>query len=156
MSDTALLDDHQAGQPGYADHCRSEAMFGTCRDCTLARVAIATEHHTPTPASGGKLRRHPTPAERQAARTVKAGTQQAELVRQLHLAADGLTAREAADLLGISPNQAAARLLELRERGLATWRPGNLLDRSDSDGWVVRETTPGNYGRVHYPTDAQA
>ena len=73
-----------------------------------------------------------------AASRAKDGSQRADIVRELHKRPkNGLTAFELSKLMGVAPNQVAARLLELREIGTVTRTLG------------TRETTPGNRGHVH-------
>lgn len=71
----------------------------------------------------------------------KAGSQRSQILQALLDNPDrGITAYEAADVIGRSPNQAATRLLELREQG---WVEHNGEERA---------TTPGNTGLVHVLT----
>ena len=84
---------------------------------------------------------------RQAAGKVRAGSQKARALALFRDAPDGLTAFEAANLLGMSPNQTAARLGELRADGF-------LMFSHVGGVQVKRKTTPGCTGLVHYLTPA--
>lgn len=80
---------------------------------------------------------HPGTSHR-AARNANVKGQKARLLALLvEAGADGLTCFEAAPLLGISPNQTATRMMELREARLVARLP------------LTRPTTPGNFGHVH-------
>lgn len=73
-----------------------------------------------------------------AAHTANVKGQKARLLEFVSNAGeDGLTCYEASHLMGLSPNQTATRMMELREMGLVV-----RLD-------VTRPTTPGNRGHVH-------
>jgi len=83
---------------------------------------------------------------------VKSGSQKAQAIMALEERGDGMTAFDLSTVIfngagrEISPNQAATRLGELREQGLA----GYLFDQVGRP--VERETTPGNTGIVHVLT----
>ena len=80
---------------------------------------------------------HPATSYR-AARTANVRGQKARLLEFVRDAGmGGLTCYEASSLLGVSPNQTATRMMELREMG--------LVRRLDA----TRPTTPGNHGHVH-------
>jgi len=97
---------------------------------------------------GGKVgNSHPQTSQRASMR-VKAGSQKAQAIRALD-ESSGMTAYDLSTVIfngagrEISPNQAATRLGELREQGLAMY----LYDQIGRP--VERETTPGNTGIVH-------
>ena len=101
---------------------------------------------------GGKVGNdHPEMSQRASMR-VKSGSQKAQAIMALEERGDGMTAFDLSTVIfngagrEISPNQAATRLGELREQGLA----GYLFDQVGRP--VERETTPGNTGIVHVLT----
>ena len=102
---------------------------------------------------GGKVGNdHPETSQRALMR-VKSGSQKAQAIMALEeRGADGMTAYDLSTVIfngagrEISPNQAATRLGELRDQGLA----GYLFDQVGRP--VERETTPGNTGIVHVLT----
>ena len=102
---------------------------------------------------GGKVGSdHPETSQRASMR-VKSGTQKAQAIKALSEGdPGGMTAFDLSTVIfngagrEISPNQAATRLGELREQGLA----GYLFDQVGRP--VERETTPGNTGIVHVLT----
>jgi hypothetical protein len=103
---------------------------------------------------GGKVSDEHPQTSHTAAAKVKSGTQKAQAIMALGAShPDGLTALEASDCVvngaqrTISPNQAATRLGELRDQGIAMY----LFDNAGRP--VERETTPGNTGIVHVLTD---
>ena len=96
---------------------------------------------------------HPLTSHK-AAMNLKAGTQKAQIVKQLFMCKEGLTAF---DLYGkvlngaghpISTNQIATRLLELREWGLVDFRRDSITGLPET-----RPTTPNNEGQVQELTD---
>ena len=96
---------------------------------------------------------HPLTSHK-AAMNLKAGTQKHQVVRQLFMASQGLTAFE---LYGkilngaghpISTNQIATRLLELREWGLVDFRRDPITGLPET-----RPTTPNNEGQVQELTE---
>ena len=96
---------------------------------------------------------HPLPSHK-AAINLKAGTQKAQIVKQLFMARQGLTAFE---LYGkilnnaghpISTNQIATRLLELREWGLVDFQLDPITGLPET-----RPTTPNNEGQVQELTN---
>lgn len=100
---------------------------------------------------GGKVGVDYPETSQRASMRVKSGSQKAQALLALSdkYPNDGLTAFEISDLIlngaaiAISPNQAATRLGELREQGLAIY----LFDQFGKP--EERETTPGNTGYVH-------
>ena len=103
---------------------------------------------------GGKVSDEHPQTSHNAAAKVKSGSQKAQAIIALGEAhPDGLTALQTSDLVvngalrTISPNQAATRLGELRDQGVAMY----LFD--DTGQPLERETTPGNTGIVHVLTD---
>ena len=103
-------------------------------------------------AIGGKVGAHHPSTSRVAARTVKAGSQQSQILLALEAASPfGMTAFALSDHVynganrAISPNQTATRLGELREKGLVEF----LIVGEEK---VERPTTPGNTGFVHVLT----
>tara|TARA_R110000824_G_scaffold96453_4_gene230958 strand:+ start:626 stop:1018 length:393 start_codon:yes stop_codon:yes gene_type:complete len=103
---------------------------------------------------GGKVSdAHPLTSHA-AASKVRTGTQKAQAIIALGEShPNGLTALEISDAVvngaqrNISPNQAATRLGELRDQGIAVYL-FNLTGQP-----IERETTPGNAGIVHVLTD---
>jgi len=105
-------------------------------------------------AVGGKVGTDHPETSHQAAMTVKSGSQKAQAIKALKDShPEGLTAFQLSELIlngaqrPISPNQAATRVGELHDQGLATY----LFDEVGRP--QERETTPGNTGQVHVLTN---
>lgn len=134
------------------DHDAEIRTWGICRVCT-------PRHPSQNLAGPAPRRKAATDAEKTAAvRTVRSGAatgQRLQALRLLAAADDGLTAYEISQTTGISPNQCGATLLYLRRRGLVEYRLGTtVFDRTDSEGALIRDTTPGWFGRVQFITVA--
>lgn len=101
----------------------------------------------------GVVRKDATDSERRAAVNVKVGSQRGRILACLHADVTCSTAWALGPKVGISPNQAATRLGELRAIGFVSWTgsPGSG-ESIDSDGFAIRATTPGNTARVHILT----
>lgn len=111
---------------------------------TPARVGPRPDPGRPVAGKVGNS--HPSTARRAAVLAApKIGSQKAAVLSALREAGPrGLTAAEAALVIGRSRNQTAARLLELREDGWAAYA------RDDAGRFVERPTDDqGNTGRVH-------
>jgi len=103
---------------------------------------------------GGKVGAGHPQTSHTAAMKVKSGSQKAQAITALsNDLLNGLTAYQLSSVIfngaghPISPNQAATRLGELRDQGIAVY----LYDEVGRA--VERETTPGNTGIVHVLTD---
>ncbi len=103
---------------------------------------------------GGKVGHNHPETSHKAAMKVKSGTQKHQIIRQMFMAREGLTAF---DLYGkvlngaghpISTNQIATRLLELREAGLVDFRRHPITGLPET-----RPTTPGNEGQIQELTE---
>ena len=97
----------------------------------------------------GKVGRDHPDTSKVAARNASVRHQKQQLLELVRAAGDdGLTCFEAAPRLGVSPNQTATRMMELREQGLV-WR--------DIEGPEARKrpTTPGNKGFIHWATNSE-
>lgn len=116
------------------DHARLRDLTERARQATLADA--------PGPKTGAD---HPETSHR-AATVVRHESQKAKALLYVVDHSEGGTAREVGVALGIAPNQAATRLLELREAMLVEYLVG------DDGTFVERETTPGCTGLVHVPT----
>jgi uncharacterized protein YidB (DUF937 family) len=102
---------------------------------------------------GGKVGADHPQTSHTAAMKVKSGSQKAQAITALsNDLLNGLTAYQLSSVIcngaghPISPNQAATRLGELRDQGIAVY----LYDEIGRA--VERETTPGNSGIVHILT----
>ena len=105
---------------------------------------------------GGKVGvAHPDTSQK-ASKTVKSGSQKAQIMLALSRCyPDGMTGYELSDFVfngagkSISPNQTCTRLLELRESGFVEFM-------RDYEGGPILEkaTTPGNTGQLHRLTDS--
>lgn len=95
----------------------------------------------------GKVARDATGTSRAAARMPGKRSQAVRLLRLL--AEQGPSnVGSAAEVMGVSPNQLATRMLELREAGLAVRQTDSLGQR------VVAPTPSGGSGEVHEVTPA--
>lgn len=134
-----------------------------CDSCLVEMRAKLFPVLDPGQVGGGKVgRRHPDQS-RHAAAIVKAGSQLAALLNIVYYRGHvGSTSAEAAvelsDVLGhiVSRNQTAARMLELRERGLveAGTVDGDPEKRTTSAGaegqvWVVTDLGLTELRRIH-------
>lgn len=100
-------------------------------------LIVPTDAERAMPGIGGKVgANHPNTS-----RVAAQGDKRPQRVRLLQVLAaagpSGLTCYEAAAKLGLTPNQTATRMMELREAGDA------VRTRAE------RQTTPGNHGHVH-------
>lgn len=102
---------------------------------------------------GGKVGADHPQTSQQAAMTVKSGSQKAQAIKALAAThPNGLTAFQLSEHIlnsaqrPISPNQAATRVGELHDQGLAAY----LFDEVGRP--QERETTPSNTGQVHILT----
>lgn len=119
-----------------------------CDECLAnLKSELCVGSVNPAQIGGGKVGRHHPTRARVAAATVKLGSQLAAVMAELRAREDGMTSYELAHRLTIVPNQVAARVLELRERGLVTGQMDGVVG-------VERATTPGNTGQVWTLTDA--
>lgn len=111
---------------------------GTFTNKELADMATAIEQPPKPLSEDGKVGNdHPSNAKR-SARITEAGSQRAFLLRLVAEAGEeGLTSFHAAPEMGMSPNQVATRMGELREANL-------VLGLEET-----RETTPGHTAHVH-------
>ncbi len=111
-------------------------------------------------ALGGKVGRNHPETSQKAAKNVRSGSQQAQVVARLYLLGEA-TAHEIADHVfnkagkAISPNQCATRLLELREKGLVeycrdpvTGRPIEKATTLNSSALLQRLTGEGRLQAV--------
>lgn len=95
----------------------------------------------------GKVSNSHTDTAKRAAALPRFGSQRWEVLDVVH-ELRGATAAEVADATGLSRNQAAARMLELREAGLLS------RARTESGTYMERSTGPGSTGVVHTVTAA--
>jgi hypothetical protein len=130
-----------------------------CRQARLATVpgwvgcqAFAMVERLDRKATGKTGVLHP-PTSRRAGARVKAGSQQAAILKAVADSPAGLTAREAAEVIDRSVNQCGSRLLELRRAGLVRHvEPGDPIE-AERDGALVHVAT--GHGRAEvaqFPT----
>lgn len=130
------------------------SLFGDQPIRYMPHFATCTtpEQVNPREVGGGAVRLEQPDTAHAAARLVKRGTQHAAIMLDLKAAPAGRTSYELATLEthlaakrpGITPNQAATRIDELRKRG--------LVERLTVDGAVVKRRAASGEAEVHVLT----